>query len=331
MPEIRQNLITRQWVIIAPERGQRPNEFKLEKKSRELPAHDPECPFCPGNENQTPPEIYRHPQDGDWQVRVIPNKYSALESEGVVTRTTQGVKRTISGVGLHEIIVESATHNQTMGFLSNQEMQDVVEAYLRRYNEAAADQRVEAVTLFKNYGPTAGTSLAHPHSQIIGTPMIPPDVRERLESALRYYDDSGMCIFCATLQTEMKDEARIVAENKDFVAFIPFAALSPFHIWIFPRRHCASFSCLEEEEVPSFAEIVRVVLRKIYDGLGDPDFNLVIRTAPKESESVRYYHWYVSVVPRVERTAGFEMGSGMFINSSLPEVSALFLREIPAD
>lgn len=331
MPEIRQNLITRQWVIIAPERGQRPDQFKREKKSRELPAHDPECPFCPGNENQTPPEIYRHPQDGDWQVRVVPNKDSVLESEGVVTRTTQGVKRTISGVGLHEIIVESATHSQTMGFLSNQEMQNVVEAYLRRYNEAAADQRVEAVTLFKNYGPTAGTSLAHPHSQIIGTPMIPPDVRERLESALRYYDDSGICIFCATLQTEMKDEARIVAENKDFVAFIPFAALSPFHIWIFPRRHCASFSCLEEEEVPSFADIVRVVLRKIYDGLGDPDFNLVIRTAPKESERVRYYHWYVSVVPRVERTAGFEMGSGMFINSSLPEVSALFLREIPTD
>jgi len=333
MPEIRQNIITRQSVIIATERAQRPDEFSREQKRRQtLPPYLASCPFCPGNEAMTPTETFRLPAaKGPWAVRAFPNKFAVLSSQGELKRTTKGIRRTISGVGIHEVIVETPLHSNNLALMSDAEVGLVIEAYLRRYHAVLEDPRVEQVTLFKNHGPQAGTSLEHPHSQLIATPIIPSEVRERLETALQFYDDNGRCIFCTTLQDERADGARLVAENQHFIAFLPFAALSPFHLWIFPTRHCASFGCLEEAEVPSLARILRRVLRKLYDGLNDPDYNFVIRTAPQESEQVRYYHWYLSVVPRVTQTAGFELGSGMFINTALPEDSARFLQSATVD
>jgi UDPglucose--hexose-1-phosphate uridylyltransferase len=329
MPEIRQNIITRQWVIIATERARRPDQFRsTENQRKELPQHDPTCPFCPGNEAMTPTETYRSPQTGAWQVRTFPNKFAALSSEGDLVRHINGLKRTISGVGVHEVIVESRTHNTTLALMTDVEVENVIAACLDRYNRVFADHRVEAVTLFKNHGAAAGTSLIHPHMQLIGTPIIPTEVRERLEWALRFYDDNGTCIFCATLDNELRDQCRLIAENKHFVAFIPFAALSPFHLWIYPRRHCASFGSITHDEIASFARILRTVQRKLYFGLNDPDFNVVLRTAPKECNHIRYYHWYMSIVPRITKAAGFELGSGMFINVSRPEDSAEFLRGI---
>jgi UDPglucose--hexose-1-phosphate uridylyltransferase len=329
MPEIRQNIITRQWVIIAAERASRPDQFQTAKSQRkELPQHDPACPFCPGNEAMTPPETYRSPQAGTWKVRAFPNKFAALSTEGDLVRRIDGLKRTISGVGVHEVIVESRMHNTTLALMTDAEIEDVIAACLDRYNKIFADHRVEAVTLFKNHGAAAGTSLVHPHMQLIGTPVIPTEVRERLEWALRFYDDNGACIFCATLDSELRDQSRLIAENKHFIAFIPFAALSPFHLWIYPRRHCASFGSIAHDEIASLGRILRTVQRKLYFGLNDPDFNLVVRTAPRESTHIRYYHWYVSVVPRITQAAGFELGSGMFINVSRPEDSAAFLRSV---
>lgn len=328
MPEIRQNIITRQWVIISTERAARPDEFRAEHTGRrQLPSFVPDCPFCPGNEGQTPPEIARREDDGKWQVRAFPNKFPALEREGDLVRVNEGIRRTISGVGIHEVIVETPDHSRSLALLPEADVERVVETYLQRYHTVLKDERVEQVTLFKNHGPGAGTSLEHPHSQLIGTPIIPTEVRERLEAALTFYDDNGRCIFCFTLEEECRQGARLVEENDDFVAFLPFAALSPFHIWVFPRRHSASFGCIDEREAASLARILRRLLRRLHVGLNDPDYNFVIRTAPKESEQVRYYHWYVSVVPRLTKTAGFELGSGMFINIARPEDSARFLRE----
>lgn len=332
MPEIRQNIITRQWVIIATERAARPDQFRAEDAGRrQLPSFAPDCPFCPGNEHQTPPETFRLPAEGAWQVRVFPNKFAALSREGELVRVNEGIRRTISGVGIHEVIVETPDHSTPLARLGEHEVEKVVETYLQRYHKVLEDERVEQVTLFKNHGRQAGTSLEHPHSQLIGTPIIPTEVRERLETALTFYDDNGRCIFCFSLEEECRERIRIVEENDDFVAFLPFAALSPFHIWIFPRRHCASFGCVDDREAASLARILRRLLRRLYSGLNDPDFNFVIRTAPKESEQVRYYHWYLSVVPRVSRVAGFELGSGMFINTARPEDSARFLREAQVD
>jgi len=329
MPEIRQNIITRQWVIIATERARRPDQFRIAEGTRkDLPDFDATCPFCPGNESMTPEETFRFPSSGPWQVRTFPNKFAALSSEGELTRQADGLKRSISGVGVHEVIVESPAHDTSLSMMGDAEVEKVVATYLDRYHKAFADHRVEAVTLFRNHGSAAGTSLLHPHSQLIGTPVIPNAVRERLESALHYYDDNGICIFCATLQQELRDQSRLVAENKHFVAFIPYAALTPFHMWIYPRRHCASFGAITADEIASFARILRGVLRKLHLGLNDPDFNLVVRTAPRESHHVRYYHWYLSVVPRLTKAAGFELGSGMFINVSRPEESASFLRGV---
>jgi len=336
MPEIRQNIISRQWVIIASERARRPDQFKQEGSVRvELPSYVPTCPFCPKNEKMTPLETYRtppgDPMSSNWRVRAVPNKFAALSAEGELVRMNVGLKRTISGVGQHEVIVESPDHSTTLARMDDAEVEQAIAAYLQRAQSVLDDSRVEHVTLFKNHGPAAGTSLEHPHAQLIGTPVIPHEVRDRLETALGFYDDTGRCIFCATLEEEREEGIRIVEENEHFTAFIPFAALSPFHLWIYPRRHSASFLGMSDEEIPSLARILRRTLRRLYDGLSDPDYNLIIRTAPKESEQVRYYHWYLSIVPRLTKTAGFEMGSGMFINTASPEESAQFLRGVEAE
>ena len=330
MPEIRYNIVTREWVIIATERAKRPEEFaKANTRRTPLQPHVASCPFCPGNEDKTPPEVYRSPKQGPWQVRVVPNKFSALDATGELTRHRQGLKSCMTGVGLHEVIVESPDHSKTLALLSEDEVAQVMEAYQQRYEAVTSDPRVAHATLFKNHGERAGTSLEHTHSQIVGTPIIPPQVRRRMESALSYYDESGECLFCSVMADELLDHSRIVAQTNDFVAFVPYAAMTPFHLWIYPLHHIASFSETTPEQLRDLSRILRTVLRKLYFGLENPDFNLSVRTPPREAHGQKYYHWYVSVIPRVTRVAGFEIGSGMFINTSLPERSAAYLRSVP--
>jgi len=333
MPEIRHNIITREWVIIATERAKRPEQFAQPNVRRaQLEKHVATCPLCPGNEDKTPPETYRVPRtSGGWQVRVVPNKFSALDAKGDLVRKVDGLKRTISGVGIHEVIIETPEHDKTLALLNEAEFEQVLGTYRQRYNAVTLDGRVAHVTLFKNHGERAGTSLEHPHSQLVGTPIIPPQVRDRMENALRFYDETGDCIFCSTLADELVDEVRVVAQSNDFVAFIPYAALTPFHLWIFPLRHTATILEATEAEMADLARLLRKVLRKIYYALDNPDFNLSIRTPPREASGLKYFHWYLSIIPRVTRMAGFEIGSGMFINVALPEQSAEFLRHAPTD
>lgn len=331
MPELRQNIITRHWVIIATERASRPDDFSRKEQRSPLSRHVATCPFCPGNEEKTPSETLRIPSEGKWRVRVFPNRFPALAPSGEIVRTHASIKRAITGVGIHEVVVETPDHGQTLAVMSDAEVERVVEAYLQRHGAALSAPIVEHVTIFKNHGAAAGTSLEHPHSQLIGTPIIPSEVRERLENALQFFDDNGRCIFCFTLEEEAREGLRVVEETPHFLAFVPYAALSPYHLWIFPKRHCASIGCIGEAEKSALARILRRALARLDKGLNNPDYNFVIRTAPKESETVRYYHWYIAVVPRVSQTAGFELGSGMFINSSLPEESARFLCEVKVD
>ena len=329
MPELRQNPITKQWVIIATERARRPHEFiKKREATGPLPSYVERCPFCPGNEHMTPPESMRIVRDGKWQVRTAPNKFAALSSEGELVRKIDGLKSTVSGVGVHEVVVETPDHSKTTALLSDEDVELIIRCYKERYFAITDDPRIEHVTIFKNHGAGAGTSLEHPHSQIIATPIIPPEIRERLEESLRFYDVCGQCIFCKVLADELTDRVRLVQETDHFVAFIPFASLTPFHLWIFPRRHMASFGEIQSEEIQDLARMLRLVLAKVYYGLGDPDYNYIIRTAPSEGRHLRYYHWYLSLVPRLTRTAGFELGSGMYINTTLPEVNAEFLRDV---
>lgn len=329
MPELRQNLATKQWVIIATERAGRPQQFleTYRPLTEEHPEHDPSCPFCPGNE-ELENEITRVPANTEWQVRVVPNKYPALQKEGERVRSFDGVYRRISGVGHHEVVIESPRHNLCPALDTPQHLSMTLQMLQSRCCELAQDPRIEHIICFQNHGEHAGTSLLHPHSQIIALPVVPYEVRIRAEEARRYFDDTGTCVFCQMLRDELRAGERIIAENASFGAFILYAALSPFHTWIVPRRHEASFLRASAAELADLGDILRRVLRKLYCGLRDPDYNYIIRTAPLRDPGHEYLHWYLTVVPRVTRAAGFELGSGMFINTTLPESAAVFLRSV---
>ncbi|MFH0889471.1 MAG: galactose-1-phosphate uridylyltransferase [Planctomycetota bacterium] len=339
MSELRQNLISRDWVIIATERAKRPEDFVPKNKEKKIiPEYNENCPFCPGKEDKTPPETFRIGDLPDlssgqagkksWRVRVVYNKFAAVTPEGEKIRKINGIYRSMSGVGIHEVIIEHPHHNAITALLTEEEVTDIVRTYKNRYLAVQEDKRIESITIFKNHGPSAGTSLEHPHSQLIATPIVPPQVRNRMEQAVRYFDDTGKCIFCETLEEELIAKERIVLETNSFVALIPYAALSPFHVWIFPRRHIASFTAINEDEIKDLAKCLKLTLAKFYYGLDNPDFNYSIRSTPVTDKESDYFHWYMSLIPRVSQTAGFELGSGMFINVALPEKSAEFLRKV---
>jgi UDPglucose--hexose-1-phosphate uridylyltransferase len=330
MPELRQNFFTKEWVIIATERAKRPEEMATHRAVQPSPACVESCPFCPGNESKTPPEVMRLPggPGEPWVVRVIPNKFAALSSEVYPTRSLQHLRRRIEGFGFHEVIVDTPDHSQCMATLPEAHVANILSVYRHRYNALSLDHRVNHITIFKNHGADAGASLQHPHSQVIATPVIPSQVRHRLHEALRHYDDVGECMFCHMVEREVEDQTRIVLKSERFVAMEVFAAATPFATHIFPLRHMASFGDISEMEVADLARVLRMLLAKIYVGLENPDLNFTIRSAPAEYAGARHFHWYVSVIPRLTRVAGFELGSGMFINTVLPEAAADFLRHV---
>jgi UDPglucose--hexose-1-phosphate uridylyltransferase len=327
MPELRQNFLTKEWVIIATERAKRPEDLVAHHPQKQVEPFVKTCPFCPGNEDQTPPEVLRNPAgNGAWQVRVVPNRFAALNKDVEPTRTIHRSRRTINGFGIHDVIIETPDHSQFMPLMSDSRVADILRVYKTRYTELSHDPRIAHITMFKNHGRDAGTSLEHPHSQLIATPVISHQVRERFHQALSHYDEYGECIFCQMVNEELQEEVRVVMTTEHFVALELFASATPFCTHIYPRRHMASFGDISAVETVDLAHMLRTVLAKMYHGLDNPDFNYTIRSAPAECVGVKYFHWYVSIIPRLTRVAGFELGSGMFINSVLPEAAAEFLR-----
>jgi UDPglucose--hexose-1-phosphate uridylyltransferase len=330
MPELRQNFFTKEWVIIATERARRPEELATHRAAESVPSFVESCPFCAGNESKTPPEVMRFPanQAEPWAVRVIPNKFAALSSEAQPTRGMQDVWRRIEGFGFHEVIIDSPDHSCCMALLPDAQVASILRVYKERYNLLSMDRRINHVTIFKNHGADAGASLQHPHSQLIATPVIPSQVRHRLHEALRHYDDEGKCMYCHMVEREMDEQTRVVQKSEHFVAMEVFASATPFATHIFPLRHMASFGDISTAEIADLAGVLRNLLAKIYVGLGNPDLNFTIRSGPSDYASARHFHWYVSLIPRLTRVAGFELGSGMFINTVLPEAAAEFLRNV---
>jgi len=288
------------------------------------------CPFCSGNENLTPPEIYAdRPDGGDWQVRVVPNKFPALRIEETDQRVADEFGfQSMGGCGAHEVIIESPEHSV---FLPNQPV-DQVQRILRtaqlRYNDLMRDQRFQTVVVFKNHGVGAGTSLEHPHWQLIATPVVPRLLRLKHFEAAEYFDRTGSCLYCVIAERELAAQERIVAANKEFVAFCPYAAHVPFETWILPRQHQSSFGRAEPQQLAALAALLKDVLLRLTAGLDDPAYNLTIDTVPRGDEEKSYFLWHLRILPRLSEQAGFEMGSGMSINTVLPEESARFLREI---
>jgi len=326
MSELRQNLATKEWVIIASERARRPHEFAEPGRLMcgEGATWDANCPFCPGNE-EIDLEMARFPSDGPWQVRIVGNRYPALTQMAALEREYNGLVRRISGVGYHEVIVESPVHNTCAALESSTSLARVFQAFIHRAWEVQNDPRIEYILLFKNHGRQAGASLRHPHAQMIALPMVPNEVRVRADTARTHFDEVGRCAFCEMLEQERADGRRIVLESNHFVAFSPYAAFSPFHLWILPKTHTASFLHTTPEEIADLAEVLRTLLRMLYVGLNNPDLNYVIRSAPVRDLGAPYLHWYLAIVPRMSLAAGFELGSGIYINPSLPEECARFL------
>lgn len=330
MPELRFNIATRDWVIIATERAKRPDEFKLAKKEeKELPAYSPDCPFCPGSEEKAgKPSAVIKDEKGNWLVKVVPNKFPALCCIGEPDKTNEGVYHSINGVGVHEVIIESPRHNMTTALYDVLQIENIIKIYKQRYLDLSKDSRLKHIIIFKNHGLSAGTSLEHPHSQLIATPIVPAQVAGRLRDAKEYRAENGECVYCKMVKEEIKAKKRVVVENKNFISFALYASFSPFHTWILPKKHKSSFGEIDDAEIKDLALILKETLAKLYYGLGNPDYNYCIRSSPFKGGENNYFHWYIAVIPRITKPAGFEVGSGMFINTSLPEQCAKFLREI---
>ncbi|OGQ58229.1 MAG: galactose-1-phosphate uridylyltransferase [Deltaproteobacteria bacterium RIFCSPLOWO2_02_FULL_53_8] len=327
MSEMRLNLITRDWVVIASERAKRPEEFTNSRPERPVPpAYLHSCPFCVGNERKTSEDRFRLSDGDGWRIRVVANRYPAVSLSGEKVRRADVLMRSVSGVGIHEVIVEHPVHNVNMAHFEGKHLEDVIRVYKERFVAANLDPRVEHVIIFKNYGAGAGTAVDHPHAQLIATPVVPYQFRDRVRAAMHFFDDTGECLHCAMLRRELAEGARIITDTGHFTTFIPYAALSPFHTWIFPKRHSASFSDMAEAETGELAYHLKTLLAKFYYGLENPDFNFVIRSSRPQDARNEYCHWYMSVVPKLSTTAGFELGSSMYVNIVPPEDCAAFMR-----
>ncbi|MDD5495664.1 MAG: galactose-1-phosphate uridylyltransferase [Candidatus Omnitrophica bacterium] len=329
MSELRYNLITRDWVVISTERAKRPHDFKKpSQENKPKPPYKKDCPFCIGNEGGRTDETYCLGDKSAWKTRAVYNKFPALSPELEEKRSVGGFYNSITGFGVHEVIIENPLHNRYIPTMSDEEVANIFRTYRDRYVSIQEIKGIEAITIFKNHGPGAGCSLEHPHSQLVATPIVPPDVRDRMEQAARYFDIIGRCSFCEMMEQELEAKERLVLETDKFVSFVPYAAAAPFIIWVLPRRHMASFDEIDDNELRDLSINMRVTLAKLYYGLDNPDFNFLVRSVPVREKGVEFFHWGISIIPRLSQPAGFELGSGMYINASLPEECAKFLRQV---
>ena len=328
MSEMRKDPIVGRWVIMAPSRADRPNAFVR------TAASDPaaSCPFCEGHEQETPSEVlaYREPgaqRDGPgWRVRVVPNKYPALDLHGTAERRTDGIYDTIPGVGAHEVIIESPQHLARTSELSVEQLAEVFAAYRQRLVHWKQDPRLAYGMVFKNVGVEAGASLEHTHSQLIVTPIVPIDVCEELSGALEFYERRGRCVYCEMICRELSDGVRVVQETPNFLALSPFAARFAFETWVLPKTHSSHYESAREDGMIELAALMKQVLTKIEAALDRPAYNYILHTAPFDTADVSHYHWHIEVIPSLTKPAGFEWGSGFFINPVPPEDATAFLR-----
>ena len=332
MPQLRQDLITGRWVAVATERARRPDSFTQAAKES-IAARDV-CPFCPGHESMTPPEVlaYRAPglpaNSEGWSVRVVPNLYAAFRPEPDGQEHREGRFWQRDAIGACEVLISSPDHRAPTPMLPRRQVEEIVQSYVDRYQHHARNGALEHVLILYNHGRPAGASLEHPHSQLYAIGLQPPSLDPELEGARRFHAANGACVFCRTLEDERRAGTRVVFENEAFVVFAPYAARTPFETWIMPRRHRASFGDLDlSTEKPAFAEALQLTLKALYDGLNDPPFNYFIHSAPFSADAADAYHWHLELIPKLSTAAGFELGTGMWINVVKPEESAAFLRD----
>lgn len=323
MNELRRDPVTGRWIIVFLDKAVQAADFAPEpyRKNAE------NCSFCPGNEAATPCEIIAHrkygpPNSPNWTVRVVPNKYPALKIEGDLDKEGIGIFDVMNGVGAHEVIIDTPDHFRDIADLSYAETEEVIWAYHARSVDLRGDRRLKYILIFKNYGRSAGASLEHPHSQLIALPIVPKRVVEELEGAARYYNYKERCVFCDMVREERDERGRTVYEDGRVIAFCPYVSRFPYEVWILPKRHASDFASIDRDTVSSLARALRDSLARIKQLLQDPPYNFIIHTSPINGHEREDYHWHVEIMPKLTKVAGFEWGSGFYINPVPPDLAA---------
>ncbi len=340
MPELRKDPLIGRWVIIATERAKRPVDFV---ESHDDPSSEHECPFCEGKEQATQKEILAiraqgtKPNEPGWQVRVIPSFKPVLRIEGQLNRRANGMYDVMDGIGAHEVIVECPEHIGNSADLSVEQIHLALQASMNRIVDLEHDARFRYALWFKNYGSVAGAGrIQHARSQLIATPVTPLRVKEELVGTRRYFEEKERCLVCDVLIQEREAQTRIVFESTHMIALCPFAGRFPFELWIVPKRHSCDFGKMRAEEVADLSTVFKQVLSRLKTVLNDPPYNYLLHTAPFRNERSKIghwktieedYHWHIELIPRLTRVAGFEWGSGFYINPTPPEEAAKYLRE----
>lgn len=332
MPELRQDPITLKWVAIAIERAKRPHTFTQAPK---VPIKAVEaCPFCPGHEQDTPGEVmaYREPHTSPntpgWQVRVVPNLYPAFgPAVGDLGARQIGPYAVMNGLGVHEVLIDSPDHYKDLAQLPMDQVALVLRAYIDRYEAHRGNPLLKYMLIIVNHGREAGASREHPHAQLFGVPLMPPNVEEEIEGVRRYQRERGRCVFCDIIAFELRAGERLIYQNDGFVVLAPYAAKVPFECWILPKVHNPRFETMDNREIRDCADALKTALAKLHFGLNDPPFNYYLHTAPYRFEDGSF-HWHIEILPKLAIWAGFELGSGIMINTALPEAAAEFLREV---
>jgi UDPglucose--hexose-1-phosphate uridylyltransferase len=340
MSELRKDLISGRWVIIATERSKRPDDFRPPVPATPVAEAVGFCPFCEGSEAKTPPEVYAlraggtAPDSPGWSVRVVPNKFPALNPGPPPPRATKGIFQSMEGRGVHEVVIENPDHALELADLPASHIRQVLGVFQDRIRAIEKDFHYQYVQVFKNKGKEAGASLSHPHSQIVATPIVPKRVKEEIYGADRLYRTFKECGFCRIIREEESVGSRLISRNPQFTAFAPYASRFPFEMTIFPKRHSAFFTDVGDDELGPLAEILKDVLTRLKKTVGDPPFNMVLHQAPNPSLSAKDWpelhlksHWHVEIIPILTKVAGFEWGTGFYINPVPPETGAQFLRQ----
>ncbi len=332
--ELRLDLVSQDWVVIATGRARRPETFKQEigntKESTEK-----NCPFCHIETQGNPVLAYCKGKEisldkgipENWTTIIIPNKYPAFIPSPELNETEEGgIYKKMNAVGFNEVLV-TRDHKKHIAQFSSEETKEVFDAYQKRYLDLMGEKFVNHISIFHNHGKEAGASIAHPHSQIITTPLIDVDLRGSILRAKEYYEKEKDCIYCQMNQWEMKGRERIVFENKEFLAVCPFASKTAFEVIISPKKHLSRFEEITEEEKWQLAEAFQSVLNKIYKGLNNPPYNFYLHSAPCDSKDHKYYHWHWTILPKTSTWAGFEIGTRIEISTIEPEKAAEYLRK----
>lgn len=327
--ELRRNIVTGEWVVIATGRAKRPQEFSKDKKIRFKQSKE-DCPF----ENVHEDALVVYAAGGQkpsekWWVQVVSNNYPAFSRrENHPQIQPDGIYEKMEGVGFHEVVV-TADHDRSIAKMTNEEVELIMLAYQDRFLAIKQDQAVKYISVFHNSGKTAGASISHPHSQIIGIPVIPTSINRSLRGSEKYYQEKNECVHCAIIRQELEAKTRIIYENDSYVVMAPYASKTAFETKIFPKKHFSYFEDIGVEERHGLAQALRIILAKLYKGLKNPDYNFFIHTAPLgRAKDYPYYHWHVEVLPKTAIWAGFEISTGIEICVISPEAAAEFLKNI---